>query len=76
VLLLHILDLHFGSRFNSAGPINIRVMSAGTRPARRVSRKVVRVMREIGLNISGAKPKLLTMEMVEKADKIMLKELR
>jgi arsenate reductase len=57
--------------FNSAAPKGISAMSAGTEPARRVSRKAVRVMREIGLDISAAKPKLLTPGMVDGADKII-----
>ena len=57
--------------FNYVAPKNMRAMSAGTRPAARVSRKTVEVMREIGLDISTAKPKKLTLEMVEEADKII-----
>ncbi len=57
--------------FNHVAPKNMQAMSAGTRPAARVSRKTVEVMREIGLDISTAKPKKLTPEMVEEADKII-----
>ncbi len=57
--------------FNSVAPKNIVAVSAGTKPARRVSRKAARVMREIGLDISAAKPKLLTPEMADGAEKII-----
>lgn len=45
--------------------------SAGTEPAEKVSSKAVEAMREIGIDISMQKPKLLTKEMVEKAEKII-----
>lgn len=57
--------------FNSLAPGDNRAMSAGTMPARRVSRRAVEVMGEIGLNITRAKPKLLTQTMVEEADRIV-----
>ncbi len=37
--------------------------SAGTRPATRVHAEVVEVMREIGINLGAAKPRLLTAEL-------------
>lgn len=57
--------------FNYVAPKNMTATSAGTRPATRVSRKAVEVMREIGLDMRGAKPKKLTPEMVEEADRII-----
>jgi len=45
--------------------------SAGTQPAEKVSPKAVEAMREIGTDISMQTPKLLTQEMVEKAEKII-----
>lgn len=45
--------------------------SAGTEPAEKVSSKAVEAVREIGIDISMQKPKLLTQEMVEKAEKII-----
>ncbi|MDI6654788.1 MAG: arsenate reductase ArsC [Candidatus Hydrothermarchaeota archaeon] len=45
--------------------------SAGTQPAEKVSRKAVAVMKEIGIDISTHTPKLLTREMVEKAERII-----
>jgi arsenate reductase (thioredoxin) len=41
--------------------------SAGTRPADRVHPEVVQVMREVGLDLSAAKPRLLTPELAEGA---------
>jgi len=45
--------------------------SAGTEPAKAISSKAVKVMRELGIDISGEKPKLLTPEMVIKARRII-----
>jgi len=54
--------------FNSLAPSDLRSISAGTRPSDKVNPQAVAVMKEIGLDISGKKPKLLTSEMIEKAD--------
>ncbi len=48
-----------------------RAESAGTEPAERVSRRAIQVMREVGIDISGEKPKLLTQEMVAEARRII-----
>jgi arsenate reductase len=40
-----------------------RAVSAGTEPALRVHPEVVSVMREVGIDLSAAKPQLLTTEM-------------
>lgn len=45
--------------------------SAGTQPAEKVSSKAIAVMREIGIDMSMQRPKMLTREMVEKAEKII-----
>jgi len=45
--------------------------SAGTEPAERVSKRAIEVMREVGIDISGEKPKPLTQEMVIKARRII-----
>ncbi len=45
--------------------------SAGTMPARHVNPVVVEAMREVGLDISENKPKVLTPEMVQQADKVI-----
>jgi len=46
-------------------------VSAGTTPAERVHPEVVTAMREIGIDLSGAKPRLLTDELAESADVIV-----
>lgn len=45
--------------------------SAGTRPASRVDPTVVKVMLEVGIDIRDKKPKLLTFEMIETADRVV-----
>ena len=51
-----------------ANPAFARAVSAGTQPAERVHQEVVEVMREAGLDLSGAKPRLLTQELASEAD--------
>ena len=48
-----------------------QAISAGTQPADHVNPVVVEAMREAGIDISGNKPKMLTLEMVEKADRMI-----
>lgn len=45
--------------------------SAGTRPAQHVDRTVVEAMKELGLDVRGHRPKMLTPHMVEDADKVV-----
>jgi arsenate reductase len=45
--------------------------SAGTKPADRVHSEVVQVMREIGLDLSAAKPRLLTPDLAEGALRVI-----
>jgi len=45
--------------------------SAGTFPAEEVNPKAVEVMREVGIDISGAIPKLFQLEDVERFDRII-----
>jgi len=47
----------------------VRAISAGTEPAETIDPLVVKVMREIGIDISYQKPKPLTLEMVEQTDR-------
>jgi arsenate reductase len=47
------------------------VESAGTMPSERVNPAVVKAMKEKGIDISRNKPKLLTPEMAERADRIV-----
>lgn len=54
--------------FERSCPGDCRAESAGSDPARRVWPEVVEVMREIGIDLSGRKPKRLTVEMQLHAD--------
>ncbi|MEM3514821.1 MAG: arsenate reductase ArsC [Candidatus Hadarchaeum sp.] len=47
-----------------------RAESAGTKPAAAVNPMAVEVMREVGIDISAAKPKMITREMLEAADRV------
>ena len=57
--------------FNQMSKGKAQAYSAGTQPADKVNPVVVEAMREVGIDISGNKPRALTMEMVEKADKMI-----
>ena len=57
--------------FNQLAKGKAQAYSAGTHPADTVNSVVVEAMREVGIDISGNKPKALTMDMVEKADKMI-----
>jgi protein-tyrosine-phosphatase len=48
-----------------------KATSAGTIPAPAVNPLAVQVMKEIGNDISKAKPKILTFEMIDAADKVI-----
>ncbi|MEM3421453.1 MAG: arsenate reductase ArsC [Candidatus Hadarchaeum sp.] len=48
-----------------------RAESAGTKPAAAVNPMAVEVMREVGIDISAAKPKMITREMLEAADRVI-----
>jgi arsenate reductase len=43
-------------------------LSAGTMPAEHVHPEVVEVMQELGIDLSGRRPQLLTRELAEQAD--------
>ena len=57
--------------FNQMAKGKALALSAGTQPGDRVNPVVVEAMREVGIDISDNKPKMLTMEMVEKADRMI-----
>ena len=57
--------------FNQMAKGKALAISAGTQPGDKVHGVVVEAMQEVGIDISGNKPKMLTMEMVEKADKMI-----
>ncbi len=46
-------------------------LSAGTTPGERVHPEVVEVMRELGIDLSDRRPKLLTRELAEQADLVV-----
>jgi len=46
-------------------------LSAGTQPSDKVNPVVVEAMQEIGIDISSNKPKALTMDMIERADRMI-----
>jgi arsenate reductase len=50
-----------------ADPALARAVSAGTRPAERVHPEVVEAMREVGIDLSAARPRLLTQDLAREA---------
>ena len=57
--------------FNQMVKGKTRAISAGTKPASRVNPVVIEAMREFGVDIRNQQPKLLTLEMLEKADRVI-----
>jgi len=57
--------------FNSFGVRTSIAYSAGTFPGENVNQAVVTVMKELDIDISGTKPKLLTQDMCDKAKKVI-----
>jgi len=56
--------------FNKIAGGKAQALSAGTQPSGDVNPVVVEAMREVGINISENKPKMLTMDMVQKAERM------
>jgi protein-tyrosine-phosphatase len=54
--------------FNYHARDKARAHSAGTRPAKHLDRNVVAAMKEIDIDISTKRPKMLTQEMLNSAD--------
>jgi arsenate reductase (thioredoxin) len=54
--------------FEKLGPADVRAESAGAEPASQVHPVVVEAMREVGIELSGRRPKKLTLEMQLHAD--------
>jgi arsenate reductase (thioredoxin) len=50
-----------------ADPVLARAVSAGTQPGERVHPEVVDAMREVGIDLAGARPRRLTPELAEGA---------
>jgi protein-tyrosine-phosphatase len=57
--------------FNHYAAGRARASSAGTRPASHTDRNVVQAMKEIGIDFSAHRPKMLTAEMIEGADRVV-----
>jgi arsenate reductase (thioredoxin) len=57
--------------FERAATGRHRGMSAGTTPADRVHPEVVEVMAELGIDVSGRTPRLLTRDLAEEADVVV-----
>jgi len=53
------------------GEGRVLVRSAGSEPANQLNPAVVRAMREIGIDISAERPKLMTGNMVKEADVVI-----
>ena len=51
-----------------ASPQHARAVSAGTQPGVHVHPEVVQAMREVGIDLSAARPQLLTEELASSAD--------
>jgi len=54
-----------------ADPAKARAVSAGTEPGERVHPEVLTAMREVGVELSGAKPQLLTAAMIADAKQLI-----
>jgi len=58
----------FNARVN---PTQARAVSAGTHPAESVHPQVVEAMREVGIDVSAARPTLLTADMIGRAERVI-----
>ena len=56
---------------NQLAKDNAEAISAGTQPASQVNHTVIMAMRELGIEIGNQKPKSLTLEMLESADRVI-----
>jgi protein-tyrosine-phosphatase len=57
--------------FNALAPPGLVALSAGTQPATDLNPAVVEVMAEVGVDLRGRRPRLLTPEMVESAERVI-----
>jgi arsenate reductase len=57
--------------FNHLAKSKALATSAGTKPASQVNPTVVEAMLEVGIDLRNRKPKLLTLEMLENADRVI-----
>lgn len=56
---------------NRLGEGRVLAESAGTAPTDSLDPRVVEAMREIGYDLSGHRPKMMTLEMAENADRVI-----
>jgi arsenate reductase (thioredoxin) len=57
--------------FNQAPPSGWKAVSAGTAPAQKVHPVVAEAMREVGIDLSGARPQKLTPELATSASRLV-----
>ncbi|MDD4924385.1 MAG: arsenate reductase ArsC [Dehalococcoidales bacterium] len=57
--------------FNQMAQGKAKALSAGTKPSDEVNPVVIEAMKESGIDISNNKPKILTMQMVRQANKMI-----
>ncbi|MBI2854204.1 MAG: arsenate reductase ArsC [Chloroflexi bacterium] len=57
--------------FNHLAKGKARAISAGTEPGKQVQAEVVQVMKEVGIDISRNKPKALTEELLQQANRVI-----
>ena len=57
--------------FKNAAGTRHRALSAGTAPAANVHPEVIEVMAELGIDLSGSQPQLLTRALAEQADVVV-----
>jgi protein-tyrosine-phosphatase len=57
--------------FNHYAKGKAQAFSAGTKPASHTDRTVLQAMKEIGIDISAQRPKMLTLKILEGADRVI-----
>ena len=57
--------------FNHLAPRGMRAISAGSRPAKEVKALALIALKEVGIDVDALRPKLLTREIAQAADKIV-----
>jgi arsenate reductase len=58
--------------YNKLAKAHGKAISAGTNPASAVNPTVVEVMKEVGIDISGNKPRLLTPDLVDQVSMVVI----
>jgi len=57
--------------FNSTAKGKAKAFSAGSQPAKEINPIAAEVMKETGIDISGNKPRMITLDMVQSADRVI-----